>query len=253
MNKVSQKTIRLIKSAIDFFDGQVLSKVDLTTKDDQTVYVDPLGSSTVPKPNDNGHNRYDVVGKGETFRQEIYFQDGSPSAKGINGLSNEAAISVVLHRLVRQNESYPSPYNTLAIMLLQGAMSALHMRVEDRKSFGIYDTDKVDPEGEEDAVISKALAITNSVGILSNIIFRFDSAYSLAHDGRLIAYLQKLSEYTSEDKDDLNVVSALSLLSTAIMGSGIFGAFAVLTREVTQARKEADATQKESTNGEQTG
>ena len=226
----------LLKKSIAYFDIVGNSKVDLTTEGDKTIYRDPLNSLVRPLPSEIGHNRYDIHGDKESFRQEIHFQNGSP-AQDLNGVSNEAIVAVVLHRLVRQNESFPSPYNVLAITLLQGVLSALHARVKLREDYGIYDTDKVEPDAERDAYIAKAIAVINSLGILGDIIIKFDSAYLLATPGRIQEYVEELSKEVKPDNLDITLPSAFSLSSAAVMGSGIFRGFVNIGSEMLKIMK----------------
>lgn len=236
MSLTASKVKALLSRAVDYFDVTTLSKIDLITKGDKTIYVDPLGNRTQPIPSDVGHNVYYVHGPKDEFRQEIHFQNGSP-AQGVNGLSNEAVISVVLHRLSKQNESFPSPYNVLAIYLLQGALAALHSRVKDRQDFGIYDTDKVEPTDKDDAKTSRSLAIINSLGILGNVIFKYDSAYALNTPKEIHGLLDNLlSKVNLDDVDDLNITSAFSFLSSVICGTGVFRAFASIGSEFIRAQ-----------------
>ena len=160
MKNLSAKA--LISKAVSYFDIATGCKVDFTTEGKKSVYRDALGNLVQPLPTELGHNRYDIHGPNDSFRQEIYFQNGSPAQNGVNGLSNEAVIATVLHRISKQNESYPSAYNVLTIYLLEAALAALHARVKDRTEFGIYDTDKVEPAQEDQAMLSKALSIINS-------------------------------------------------------------------------------------------
>lgn len=241
----------LISKAVAFFDIAGNSRVDLTTEGNKTVYRDPLNSLVQPLPTEAGPNRYDVHGDKESFRQEIHFQSGSP-VKSLNGVSNEAILAIILHRLVRQNEVFPSPYNVLAINLLQGALSALHSRVKDRSDFGIGDTPMIEPENKDDADLAKALAIVNSLGILGDVIIKFDSAYLLATPGRIQNYVNSLARYVDQESKGLSLVSAFSLSATAVMGSGIFRGFANIGSEMLKVLKEgqsdAEAGQDNTTN-----
>lgn len=237
----------LISKAIAFFDVVVNSKVDLTTEGDKTIYRDPLNNLVQPRPTEIGHNHYDIHGAGEAFRQEIHFQNGSPT-QGLNGISNEALVAVLIHRLTRQNETFPSPYNVLAIQLLQGAISALHSRVKDRVDFGIFDSQQVEPSSEEEATLAKALAIVNSLGILGDIIVKFDAAYSLATPGRIQEYVEFLAGCGEAKENELSIVSAFSLSSIAVMGSGIFRGIATIGSEMLKAIKGEMDDQNHSTN-----
>lgn len=235
-NQIAAKS--LISKAIAFFDVVVNSKVDLTTEGDKTVYRDPLGNLVQPKPTEIGHNEYHIHGKDEAFRQEIHFQNGSP-AQGLNGISNEALLATLIHRLTRQNEAFPSAYNVLAIQLLQGAISALHSRVKDRADFGITNQPQAEPSNEDDAYVAKVLAIINSLGILGDIIVKFDAAYALATPGRIQEYVEFLAK-RSEQSQDLSIVSAFSLSSIAVMGSGVFRGFVTIGSEMLKTLKGED-------------
>ena len=228
----------LLKKAIDFFDVTVLSKIDLSVEGNKTVYVDPLGNKTQPMPTDMGHNLYYIHSPDDKFRQEICFQSGSPS-QGVNGLSNEAVISVVLHRLSKQNETFPSPYNVLAIYMLQGALAALHSRVKDRKEFGIWDTVQVEPSDIKESTVSRALALVNSIGLLANVVFKFDSAYGLQETGKVHKQLDILMEQIPKEADatETNIASAFSFISTVVMGSGIVRSFASIAHQFSQVQK----------------
>lgn len=235
MKNLSAKA--LISKAVSYFDIATGCKVDFTTEGKKSVYRDALGNLVQPLPTELGHNRYDIHGPNDSFRQEIYFQNGSPAQNGVNGLSNEAVIATVLHRISKQNESYPSAYNVLTIYLLEAALAALHARVKDRTEFGIYDTDKVEPAQEDQAMLSKALSIINSLGILGDVIIKFDSAYSLASSGRIAQYVETIAKNTKTGTEDISLASAFSLSTTAIMGSGIFRGFAAIGSEMLNVMK----------------
>lgn len=235
MKNLSAKA--LISKAVSYFDIATGCKVDFTTEGKKSVYRDALGNLIQPLPTELGYNRYDIHGPNDSFRQEIYFQNGSPAQGGVNGLSNEAIIATVLHRISKQNESYPSAYNVLTIYLLEAALTALHARVKDRTEFGINDTDKVEPAQEDQAMLSKALSIINSLGILGDVIIKFDSAYSLASSGRIAQYVETIAKNTKTGTEDISLASAFSLSTTAIMGSGIFRGFAAIGSEMLNVMK----------------
>lgn len=230
---------RLIKATAAFFDSRLIARVDLVTACDgqKPVYIDALGISTIPDPTSTGHNLYKHIPGDKGFIQEIHFQSGPPSA-GVNGLTNESAISAVLHRISKQNETFPSAYNQLAILCLQTAMAALHLRVKDRKEFGIYDTQEVEPSAAEDEEITKALALMNSIGLLGDLLIKFDRSYALSVPGEIHKQIDRLANYVKPDDQDVNIISATTMMSAAIQASGIGSFWRELALSIQKAFKE---------------
>ena len=214
---------KVISKAVSFFDIRSGSKVDFITEGKKVVFIDPLGVKVEAQPTSVGNNNYNLVQETCRLQHQIKFQNGSPQL-GVNGLSNEAVIATVLHRLNRQNESFPSAYNTLAILFLQGALTALHTRVKDRTEFGIYDTDQVAPQGEEEAKFAHALAVINSLGILQNVVFKFDHAYGLNIDGNIHGMLEVIGKFLkpAKNENDANILSAFMFSSVSLVNSGFF-------------------------------
>lgn len=216
---------KVISKAVGFFDIRSGSKVDFITEGKKVIFIDPLGIKIEAQPTEVGNNNYNLVQETCRLQHQIKFQNGSPQL-GVNGLSNEAVIATVLHRLNKQNESFPSAYNTLAILFLQGALTALHTRVKDRTEFGIYDTDQVAPKGEEEAKFAHALAVVNSLGILQNVVFKFDHAYGLNLDGTIHGMLETVGKFLKPVKNDndANIISAFMFSSASLANSGFFKA-----------------------------
>lgn len=72
----------------------------------------------------------------------IVFQAGSPEEWGANGVTNEALIATLVHRLRILDSSIPSEKNKEAIAYLTKAHDALEERIQERLQRGVYDTDK---------------------------------------------------------------------------------------------------------------
>lgn len=72
-----------------------------------------------------------MYGEGTTFKYvNLQFQMGDPATAGVNGISNEALLAVVLDRLrCFQAGAYPCRENALAITKIEEAMMWLHSRV----------------------------------------------------------------------------------------------------------------------------
>lgn len=71
----------------------------------------------------------------------IAFQNGPIKEVGVNGVTHEALLSIVIHRLsCYQNGKFACHENTLAIAHLKEALSFLHRRTRDRDARGVEGT-----------------------------------------------------------------------------------------------------------------
>jgi len=74
----------------------------------------------------------------------IEFQNGPIDEFGVNGISNEALLAIVEHRLLGfQSGSYACRENAVALTKLQEAMMWLHKRTRDRVARGVEGTNTV--------------------------------------------------------------------------------------------------------------
>jgi hypothetical protein len=74
---------------------------------------------------------------------EIRFQDGPIQESGVNGVSNEALIAVVIDRLQSfQKGSFACRENALALTKLEEAMHWLHHRTRERLARGVEGTNQ---------------------------------------------------------------------------------------------------------------
>lgn len=72
---------------------------------------------------------------------DIRFQDGPINEYGVNGISNEALLAVVEHRLQGfQSGEYACRENAVALTKLQEAMMWLQKRTRDRMARGVEGT-----------------------------------------------------------------------------------------------------------------
>ena len=72
---------------------------------------------------------------------DIHFQDGPIQEAGVNGISNEALLAVVEHRLQGfQSGDFSCRENALALTKLQEAIHWLHHRTRERIARGVEGT-----------------------------------------------------------------------------------------------------------------
>lgn len=72
---------------------------------------------------------------------EIKFQNGPVKEHGINGISNEALLAIVADRLASFQEGpYANDFNKWALLQVQSAMAALHLRTQERLARGVEGT-----------------------------------------------------------------------------------------------------------------
>lgn len=75
---------------------------------------------------------------------EINFQEGSIKENGVNGVTNEDLIAIVIARLEGfQNSDYRSRENACAITKLEEALMWLNKRTLDREARNVEGTNKV--------------------------------------------------------------------------------------------------------------
>lgn len=81
-----------------------------------------------------GHAYEVTAGDVTTF---IDFQHGPVPAKGVNGMTSEALLVVLLHRTRHLNGLYPCAENEQAIVAMQGALAAFEARTASRQARGV--------------------------------------------------------------------------------------------------------------------
>jgi hypothetical protein len=99
------------------------------------------------------HHQYAITTPNKPLRQElanpavnieIGFQNGPIAETGVNGISNEALLAIVIDRLeCFQKGQYGCRENALALTKLQEAMHWLHHRTRERAARGVEGTSNV--------------------------------------------------------------------------------------------------------------
>lgn len=93
----------------------------------------------------------------------IIFQNGAIGEVGLNGITPEALLAILIDRLESfQTGPYKSNYNADALYHLQAAMDALHRRTRDRMAQGIEGTHAVGTESLDRSTDGIAAAVESA-------------------------------------------------------------------------------------------
>lgn len=71
----------------------------------------------------------------------LEFQMGGVADNGVNGITNEALLAVLIHRMKFLNAKFPCPENDRAIAHLEGALANLEIRTFRRIARGVEGQD----------------------------------------------------------------------------------------------------------------
>jgi hypothetical protein len=104
----------------------------------QHVYSDHNGTRvfTVDDPAAAGSLYFIESDAGESL-DTITFQTGSPAEVGINGVTNEHLMAILIHRINILDSKQPSLFNKAAIECVKEALGHLEARTHDRQVRGV--------------------------------------------------------------------------------------------------------------------
>jgi hypothetical protein len=86
---------------------------------------------------------YDALGNGYVSTHAIDFQQGPVGEVGMNGITNEALLDIVLDRLEGAQEGpFACDYNADAINLIKAGLERLKDRTRDREARGVEGVSK---------------------------------------------------------------------------------------------------------------
>lgn len=92
----------------------------------------------------SGHDY--LVGRGENsafhIMADISFQNGAVKANGVNGITSEALLAILIHRTEALNERFSCKENEEAIACLKGALNAFESRTKGRIDRGVEGLEK---------------------------------------------------------------------------------------------------------------
>lgn len=77
---------------------------------------------------------YQLIAGGQT---DLKFQNGTIPDVGVNGITNEALLAVLIHRMNHLNGKFPCRQNSLAITKLEEAAMWLENRTKEREARGV--------------------------------------------------------------------------------------------------------------------
>jgi len=68
---------------------------------------------------------------------DVKFQNGPVKVAGVNGLTNEALLAILIHRTKHLQEKFPCRHNAIAITSMEQALMWFEERTRDRTSRGV--------------------------------------------------------------------------------------------------------------------
>ena len=104
------------------------------------LFVDPEKEGDEPTSLPEGHF-YDVV-VGENITP-IHFQNGPVKANGVNGITSEALLAILVHRTKVLDSNFPCDENKRAITYMENALALFEQRTRDRLNRGVEGQNKV--------------------------------------------------------------------------------------------------------------
>ena len=105
-----------------------------------TTVDEMISVRAIDEPGPGGAHHHYVVAWPECGGRSavVHFQEGPVKEVGVNGLTNEALLAIVQHRLeCFQAGEFSSRENALALTSIQNAMHWLHHRTRNRVSRGV--------------------------------------------------------------------------------------------------------------------
>lgn len=112
---------------------------NLVYKNDTGLHIYELRGKSLGAPLSLGHY-YSVEWEdkeGEPCHRIVAFQDGPIPANGVNGLTSEALLAILIHRTETLNGQFPCDENELAILHMKKALEAFDARTAKRRARGV--------------------------------------------------------------------------------------------------------------------
>ena len=82
------------------------------------------------------HGHFYAIDAGETTTA-INFQNGPVKANGVNGVTSEALLAILIHRTKILDGNFPCDENKRAITYMENALALFEQRTRDRLNRGV--------------------------------------------------------------------------------------------------------------------
>ena len=102
-----------------------------------SIHVDHNGVTVEENGTLHDYNIWADLGEKGMQLTELHFQDGPVSENGVNGLTNEALLAVLIHRTKGLNKLYPCRENSISITHMETALLWFEKRTSDRIERGV--------------------------------------------------------------------------------------------------------------------
>ena len=99
------------------------------------IHKDSNGVRVIAHQGKNKGHGYDILVDDVKF--PVQFQTGAVADNGVNGVTNEALLAIVIHRLEFLQGKFPCIQNSLAIINAKAALNVLEQRTRSRIERGV--------------------------------------------------------------------------------------------------------------------
>lgn len=105
-------------------------------------WVDPEPDNDGDKPTYLPHGHFYNIAAGEKTT-EIHFQNGPVKEHGVNGVTSEALLAILIHRTKILDGNFSCDENKRAITYMENALALFEQRTRDRLNRGVEGQNKV--------------------------------------------------------------------------------------------------------------
>ena len=106
------------------------------------IHEDNNQVTVLHKSVDNPGHDYSIVVPAGDVMLDISFQNGAVKENGVNGITSEALLAILIHRTEGLNDRFPCKENEEAIEALKTALNAFESRTKNRIARGVEGLEK---------------------------------------------------------------------------------------------------------------